>query len=55
MYFAPSGRMVTGRVGYAVDVSGGVCGAKVVASVVAQYAGHAFEGKLGNHEDFLPF
>ena len=47
--------MVTGRVGYAVDVSGGVCEAKVVAAVVARYAGNAIEGNLGNHEDFLPF
>ena len=55
VYFAPAGRMVTGRVGYAVDVSGGVCGAKVVAAVVARYAGNVFEGNLGNHEDFLRF
>ena len=47
--------MVTVRVGYAVDVSGGVGGAKVVAAVVARDAGNVFEGKLGNYEDFLPF
>ena len=46
---------MTGRVGYAVDVSGGVGRAKVVAAVVAQNEGNVFEGKLGNHEDFLLF
>ena len=50
-----AGRMVTGGVGYAVDGSGVVGGSKVVAAVVNRDAGNAFEGKLGDHEDLLPF
>ena len=34
---------------------GGVGRSKVVAAVVARNAGNAFEGKLGDHEDLLPF
>ena len=47
--------MVTGGVGDAVDGSSGVGGSKVVAAAIDQDAGNAFEGKLGNHEDLLPF
>ena len=48
-------RMVADGVGDAVDGRGGVGGAKVVAASVNRDAGSAFEGKLGRHEDLLPF
>ena len=47
-------RMVAGRVEDSVDGSSGVGRAKVVAAVVARNEGNVFEGKLGDHEDFLP-
>ena len=48
-------RMVAGGVGDAVDGSGVVGGSKVVAAVVARDAANVFKGKLGDHEDLLPF
>ena len=34
---------------------GGVGGAKVFVAVVARNVGSTFKGKLGDHEDLLPF
>ena len=47
--------MVVGLIRDAVYGIGGVGGAKVVVAVVARNVGSAFEGKLGDHEDLLPF
>ena len=47
--------MVVGIIRDAVYGIGGVGGAKVVSASVNRDVGNAFEGKLGRHEDLLPF
>ena len=47
--------MVAGIIEDAVYGIGGVGGSKVVAAAVDRDAGNAFEVKLGDHEDLLPF